>query len=1302
MKRISFKRALVASATLLAFIIGQETWALAGTTGGIAGYVKDSSGAPISDARVQAVSPSQTATTTTDAGGHFIMLSLAPDTYTLNVSKPGFQQTSATGEVVFADQNQQVAITMTKQLLTIGHVTAQGGGNLVKSGVGGDLYNVNASQAAAAAALGGGSNLNSAYSAMATVPGVQVNVGGAGWGFNAAYVRGQNAYYTGYEYDGIPINRSFDNYNASTESSLGLQQLQVYTGGGPSSVATAGTAGFINQVIKTGTYPGFASANLGIGAVAFYHFAQVEVAGASPDRNFSYYAGFSGSNQAFRLLNNQNGANLMQPGGLFSGPTIGLQPSYNGCVTPTCQGVKPTCPLLQAPLTGFFGGTDPQGCWVYYSGLSASPSLILDRENVVNLHLGIPKHNGLRDDVQLLWSGSAINNWSYSSPNDVGTSFQQFNFAEYGAPYGAPLCNQRFNPGHGVLTVTGCQPGSSSTFYPHYGDNIAYNVAFGTPISRGPGQLTMPSIYYAPDTPAHQFDGPIPLYDQPVTPYQNDTGITKLQYTYALSQSAYLRAYGYTFYSDWLQNSPLFGSTDQGVPSLPAAQYILPTHTLGGALEFNDQINDQNLLGANLNYTTANVIRFNNTSAYSSCLSGLGCSPIGYLAIHGSKFTCYDPTSGSTVPCLSSGYYDVASKSSVAPTWTSNAVTGPTGYAPASSDAARGGATWDSLWNGNVTGALNDVRPRFFNASISDQWRPNDRFLLNASLRYDDFTYELPDSNSEATQFYASQLANYSCVLASNNQLFTTPLAAGQAPPAPTQYINGDCNAGVTALAPAAPHTGWVHPNGKTQDGVAAPNFTAASPSSYTLNYWEPRVSATYTFNPDTVVRASAGRFTQPPISASVQYLSASGDNRSVWSSTIPLGFYSPFHPLPGISSAQYDMSLEKHLHGTDMSFKLTPFYTWVNQWQQQTFIGSAFVTQVPVGVNRDYGVEFQFSKGDFSRNGLSGLFAFTYTDSKVQFQNEPLSTGGIIPNTTIALNGVIDQYNALTKAGGGSPCYRATLPVACSAPPITINKTTYSTIYNPYYNQAKQFPLDPNGWYNPYTTAIAPSLSAADTSYISPITSSLILNYRHNKIAITPSIQLQTGGFYGSPLDVTGLDPRTCIQNSAASGITKVSPKTNPLQCNYLKTDGAPGLGQYGYLYIPNPQTGVFSGLGSFQNPSLLTGNLQITYEATPKLTVTLTGANLFHACFGGSSEPWTAANPPSPVVCGYSGTGSALNSTIYPSNFYNGTGINDFAANKAHTPYQQSYYPTIGNNGGIGGALQPFNLYLNAQVKI
>ena len=140
----------------------QETWALAGVTGNVNGIVRDNAGAPLAGVAVKAVSPSQSATATTDSGGHFVLLSLAPDTYTLSLSKFGYQSISIGGTVVFADQTQQVSYTLSKTLKTIASVTSQAGSSLVKSGVGGDLYSVNPSQAAAAAALGGGGNLNSA------------------------------------------------------------------------------------------------------------------------------------------------------------------------------------------------------------------------------------------------------------------------------------------------------------------------------------------------------------------------------------------------------------------------------------------------------------------------------------------------------------------------------------------------------------------------------------------------------------------------------------------------------------------------------------------------------------------------------------------------------------------------------------------------------------------------------------------------------------------------------------------------------------------------------------------------------------------------------------------------------------------------------------------------------------------------------------------------------------------------------------------------------------------------------------
>ena len=135
------------------------------------------------------------------------------------------------------------------------------------------------------------------------------------------------------------------------------------------------------------------------------------------------------------------------------------------------------------------------------------------------------------------------------------------------------------------------------------------------------------------------------------------------------------------------------------------------------------------------------------------------------------------------------------------------------------------------------------------------------------------------------------------------------------------------------------------------------------------------------------------------------------------------LGFFTPFHNTPSQTSAQYDLSLERHIRGTDMSFKVTPFYNLTNGYQEQSFIGPGYVTQVPVGQFKSYGVEGAFTKGDFSKNGFSGTFALTYTNAKVQFQSGLVNNLGA--NQIGYYNTAIGNYNALAKGGSQNyPCF--------------------------------------------------------------------------------------------------------------------------------------------------------------------------------------------------------------------------------------------------------------------------------------
>ena len=396
---------------LLVIFACQETWALASVTGGLSGTVLDAeTSAPIAGVQVIAASPSQSATTTTDASGRFTFLTLAPDTYTVSISKAGYQPNSLAGQSVFADSIQIVSIRMLKALRTIAHVTAQSAGALVKSGTTADVYSINASSQAAAATLGGGGLINQAYSAISTVPGAYVIPNQTGY-YATVNIRGGDYDQVGYEFDGVPVNRSFDNYASSSASSLGNAEVQVYTGANPANSEGQGLAGFINQVIKTGTYPGYATGSLGIGTPTFYHRAAIEVGGSTPDRNFSYYVGVAGLNQSFNYINSNNGSEYSG----WLGPVDGMVGGAYG--TPFAPGWS-----LFYGNPGYNASSPRASTGLYFplgpiswpnNDASLGLGSIYGRNTVVNFHIGIPhKNDAGRDDVQLLWDDESLKNSS--------------------------------------------------------------------------------------------------------------------------------------------------------------------------------------------------------------------------------------------------------------------------------------------------------------------------------------------------------------------------------------------------------------------------------------------------------------------------------------------------------------------------------------------------------------------------------------------------------------------------------------------------------------------------------------------------------------------------------------------------------------------------------------------------------------------------------------------------------------------------------------------------------------------------
>ncbi len=973
---------------------------VAGTTGGITGRVVDAqTQVPVAGVVVTATAPSQTATSTTDAGGAYRFLSLAPDTYTITFAKAGYDPQAQPGLSVFADQVQTFNVAMVKSLQTIAHVTSQAAANLVKAGQTSDVYSVNAAGQRAAQGLTGPGSLNNAYGAVASVPGVNLDQGEQGW-FQTVHIRGGDFDQVGYELDGIPVNRVYDNAPETMLSSLGSQEVQVYTGGVPASSDAQGISGYINQVVKTGTSPGYATAQLSAGYPAFYHQASIEAGGSTPDRMFSYYVGIGGSNQDFRYINNNNGSNI--PNSFFY--PVSAVPGFT-CGPTSCTGQNVTNGSV------YTGTLSPV---LFTTGLAFGLTSQALRDDIINLHFGIAHpHSALRDDVQAFWLTSENVVQYYSSTNDFGHNVVN-------AVYGAPV----------------------------WDDTYGYGGSPMKPVD--PAKIYQ---YFFPQSQPHAWQSALPNSIR--DPNDNGVSVSKLQYQHVFSPSEFLRVYGYSLYSNWFING--YNSTAQPFYGweLP---YFLPDHVYGFNLSYENQLNSQNLLTASAAYTHSNMERYDVTFFPTSW-------PLSsYVGTNGK---CYDPSSGNQIGC-----YDQSQGTTTNPT-------PPIGYSCAGNPHLAACAPGvDPKWlatNTSFHGSLNRVNTGVSGYSIGDQWRPNDRLNVNLGLRLEDFGYIFADTspNDPARQFWFNAYNAEFC------------FGIGQNNNKPVDRTNnglGPCPTGTVPLAQS--------PYGALQN---------TSGGQYTVARFEPRLGVTYTLNPNDVLRASFGIYARPPNASWVQYNVLQQDLPSYLGNHFyGYGFNTPEHIIRPDTSYNYDLSWEHRMKGTDWSFKISPFYRSTRDQLQNFFIDpqGGLESGLNVGNQVTDGVELAVQKGDFSRDGLSGQLAFTYTHSQIRYENFT----GTSQNVIDQLNTYIKQYDAWTKKGGGSPCYF----YADAGGAGTKNCAQPGVVRNPYYNQPYQNIFADRAWYTTYD--VIPGPVSAENGYAVPYVTTLILNYKHQKFSITNS----------------------------------------------------------------------------------------------------------------------------------------------------------------------------------------------------
>ncbi|MDQ6768189.1 MAG: TonB-dependent receptor [Candidatus Eremiobacteraeota bacterium] len=633
---------------VLVMLFATATQTIAGVTGNISGHVTDERDNPIGGAKMAVTSPSQAVTTQTDARGFYSALNLSPDTYSVTATKDGFDTATIYGVTVQTNQTAGVNIALRATAKTLGKVVTTATASVVNKTVTGDLYAVNAAAIRSyQGSSGGAETLYSQNAVAGSLPGVVRTIGtGGGYGGNGSLsFRGGSNDQIGFELEGIPLNRGFEAANATSFVTNGLASLEVYTGGEPADAGRS-MSGYINEVIRRGSYPGGADVTAIVGGPVFNHTVQADVYGGTPDRRFTYFVSTLASNSSYNFgsRSNLDNTSIVVPA---NDPGCG---SFNAQVVANTGSADPVPLTIDCSVAHTFNTPISQASWQGF----VNPSAAI-RDTVANLHWTIG-HNGLSDDLQALYVvGGTGNNFLYA-----GTGMDPALFFE--GTTGAAI-----NSARQLLWPIGT---------PYTGQiNQTYNnFAFGAYTWPSSGGSFIPNPSGGPGT-----GGPIP--SSYVDSQSTQQSVAKVSYTRSLTNSSFLRVYAYTLYSAWN-----FDQATNGF--LGDSFYQLHDNATGYTLNYQNQINAQNLLRLNVDYTKDVTLRYN----YAPNSFPDGVVACGILAL-GQLNTC---TPGSVVDFIGAPF---------------------------------------AYWN-NISPINTDV-------ALVDSLKPSDRLLFDLGLRWDHFSVPL-------------------------------------------------------------------------------------------------------------------------------------------------------------------------------------------------------------------------------------------------------------------------------------------------------------------------------------------------------------------------------------------------------------------------------------------------------------------------------------------------------------------------------------------------------------------------------
>jgi hypothetical protein len=273
-------------------------FAAGGVQGNLTGTVQDAStGKSIADVHVVAQAPSGAFGGNTDAAGHFTLLGLPADTYTVSFTKNGYDSVSQPGVAVFGDETNSVGvIRMNSSLRTIVHVNARARSGAYQPSQTQDVTTISGQRITQA--LGNAASQKEQNLILAA-PGAVLDSQGN------ITVRGSLNVELGYQYDGVNFTIPFFDGNGAGGANGGGGYLNNLAGGSGGSLqvvsgsgdATQGNigAGVINIVPPRGTYPAAGLLNAEVSSPAFGHKFDANYAWATPNNRFSDYFSYDGS-----------------------------------------------------------------------------------------------------------------------------------------------------------------------------------------------------------------------------------------------------------------------------------------------------------------------------------------------------------------------------------------------------------------------------------------------------------------------------------------------------------------------------------------------------------------------------------------------------------------------------------------------------------------------------------------------------------------------------------------------------------------------------------------------------------------------------------------------------------------------------------------------------------------------------------------------------------------------------------------------------------------------------------------------